>query len=650
MAEKKKITIAKGKLVGEKGPGSLYVDTEGISYLISAVDKWYENTKSNVDIEELKIRDSRVERMLNVDHFRQVPAYIEHNFSEESRNTEMMIPIQRFPLVHYCSECMTIGTFQTASDQKKKRCKSCDKATSFIQFPIVVVCEEGHIEDFPYDKYVHVNKECDNSIKHEVKIQKLGSSILHSKLVCSCGASHSLSGVTGKGDGSKTPFQKEMKGYRCFGNKPWAGTGKKEGDCDANPTAILRNALNVYRPDVFSVLSISEHSNSKSNSYEDILLDEFNKLAIYETEKNNKLTVSYSFEGTEKSIIKQVNFVRKLEELVIQTGFHRLSPSDENIAMSKALDSKSNIMFSDESKDYNWLPAKQLFGEGIFIEFNREVLENWQEKTEVKEHFEKAQNKTAENYLSEKFRTPISVLIHTLSHGLMKELSKNAGYSNTALKEKLYVKDGKYGLLIYVTDSDKEGTFGGLVSLANEDKFKNIFNKSLRSMDWCSSDPVCYETGLNQGQGLYNSNGAACHNCTYVPNTSCSFSNCYLDRDYVFRIDSNVIISKDFGWFENLDTIEVANKIEVVDKGVEFPYSNWKEASGFESSDFYIRNDIEIAEFTEAVISINDTKFNAKYFWPTEKRITLYNQEEQENELKDAYFGKNGEWEILKEN
>ena len=33
--------INRGKLVGENGPGSIYIDTEGISYLISSADEWY---------------------------------------------------------------------------------------------------------------------------------------------------------------------------------------------------------------------------------------------------------------------------------------------------------------------------------------------------------------------------------------------------------------------------------------------------------------------------------------------------------------------------------------------------------------------------------------------------------------------------------
>lgn len=648
MSKKKEINIAKGKLVGEKGPGSLYVDTEGISYLISAVDKWYEDAKSNINIEELKIRDARIERMLNIDHLRKVPAYIKHNFSQESVNTEMEIPIQRFPLVHYCSKCKTIDEFQPGSYNKKKMCKKCGVPTNFVQFPIVIVCEEGHIRDFPYFRYVHGHQNIDAGVNHEVRIQQLGSSILHSKLVCSCGSEHSLVGVTGKaGEGQLTPFQKELKGAECFGNKPWAGESKADEKCNAKPTAILRNALNVYRPDVFSVLSISEHRDSSASSYEDVLIEEFDRLALYETERNKKLSVAPSFKCSEQSIIKQVNFVRKLEEIVIQTGFHRLSSSDENIAMSKAVDFSSNIMFSDSSKEYNWLPAKQLFGEGIFIEFNKEVLEDWQENEEVIHHFNHAQNRTITNHLSNKFETPLSVLIHTLAHGLMKEFSKNSGYSNTALKEKLYVKDGKYGLLIYVTDSDKEGTFGGLVSLANEEKFKHNFNNALRNMDWCSSDPVCYETGLNQGQGLYNSNGAACHNCTYVPNTSCSYSNCYLDRDYVFRNDSEVCISKFYNWFHAGLSIDIKKLGTTVDD----VYSSWDELKVVEDTniEYYQSKTKKLPDYMEAVISIDNKEFDAKYIWEDLKIIVLYGQDEQENELKDEYFGKHGEWELLKE-
>ena len=66
--------INRGKLVGENGPGSIYIDTEGISYLISSADEWYKNG-ININIDNLKINDLRLQQILNVDYFREVPIY-----------------------------------------------------------------------------------------------------------------------------------------------------------------------------------------------------------------------------------------------------------------------------------------------------------------------------------------------------------------------------------------------------------------------------------------------------------------------------------------------------------------------------------------------------------------------------------------------
>ena len=50
-------------------------------------------------------------------------------------------------------------------------------------------------------------------------------------------------------------------------------------------------------------------------------------------------------------------------------------------------------------------------------------------------------------------------MLHTLSHGLIKEFSKVSGYASPSLKEKIYsnYNDDKFGILIYVTDTDKKG-------------------------------------------------------------------------------------------------------------------------------------------------------------------------------------------------
>ena len=56
--------INRGKLVGENGPGSIYIDTEGISYLISSADEWYKNG-ININIDNLKINDLRLKLIIH---------------------------------------------------------------------------------------------------------------------------------------------------------------------------------------------------------------------------------------------------------------------------------------------------------------------------------------------------------------------------------------------------------------------------------------------------------------------------------------------------------------------------------------------------------------------------------------------------------
>lgn len=648
----RQIEIPRGKLIGMNGPGSIYIDTEGSSYIVGAVDRWYESG-NNLNMNSFKINDTRLEKLLNVYGFREAPMYKDSGEKKEVINSNITIPITRFPLTHYCSKCHTLRALGEGSPTRNVFCKNCDQKINHIQFPLIIVCEHGHIYDFPFFNYTHKSTKYNPNIKHIVKFIKNGSSILNGTLVCSCGASHSLSGVTGQSkQGNETPFQREMNHVNCDGKRSWADKETIDEGCDGKPTAILKNALGVYQPELISILSLTEEENEKVNDYESILTEEFNKLS-YESSSNynkNILNVKSSFKGTDNSIIKKVNAVRRLQELVVQTGFHRLSSSDEEDSFIKATESESNKKMIFSTKDYNanWYPAKKLYGEGIFIEFNSEVLKEWRKKGIVQHYNKQKIEKTKENHLKEKFKNPISILIHTLSHGLIKQFSKLSGYSITSIREKLYFHQNKYGLLLYVTDTDKDGTFGGLVRLAGEEKFKLSFNEALKSMEWCSSDPVCSEIGRENGQGLYSSNGAACHNCSYLPSTSCSYRNCFLDRDFVFIRDSGVCIKNFFDWFEDRKKVEF--EIDVLDKGQENTYGDWEDLLDVDISttSYFLNNKYSPPEYLEGRVKIDGKEYKANYIWLKEKRIVLLDEEFQENAILSKYYGEFDDWTILK--
>jgi hypothetical protein len=127
--------------------------------------------------------------------------------------------------------------------------------------------------------------------------------------------------------------------------------------------------------------------------------------------------------------------------------------------------------------------------------------------------------------------SPRFVLIHTLSHLLIKELEFLCGYSAASLQERLYVSKDMSGLLIY-TVAGAEGSFGGLVSICKSEKIGILIRAALDRAKDCASDPICYHTD-KQGQGTAGLNLAACYSCALLPETSCEEMNSYLDRAVV---------------------------------------------------------------------------------------------------------------------
>ena len=124
------------------------------------------------------------------------------------------------------------------------------------------------------------------------------------------------------------------------------------------------------------------------------------------------------------------------------------------------------------------------------------------------------------------------MLLHTLAHVLINQLSFDCGYGSASLRERLYCdftdpSRPMHGFLIYTASGDSEGTMGGLVRQGNPGRLETTLRRALKHAAWCSSDPVCIES---KGQGSDNSNLAACHGCCLLPETSCEEGNRLLDR------------------------------------------------------------------------------------------------------------------------
>ncbi len=241
-----------------------------------------------------------------------------------------------------------------------------------------------------------------------------------------------------------------------------------------------------------------------------------------------KLGEQLSDEGLDTraiSLVDTVIGVERLKEIMIMTGFGRLNMDAE----------EQTILPPDLVGKSDWLPALELYGEGVFISLDQKILAQWEAQPSLicrVQELEARLAKTAIRFETEPNLSPRFMLLHALSHALIRQFESHAGYPAASLKERIYCSrhDEMAGILIYVAVPDAVGSLGGLAELASPKRLMPVIAAALEQTQWCSLDPVCSEHD-GQGPGLLNK--AACHGCILVPETSCSFGNLLLDRVFI---------------------------------------------------------------------------------------------------------------------
>ncbi|GGP11241.1 DUF1998 domain-containing protein [Oceanobacillus neutriphilus] len=235
-------------------------------------------------------------------------------------------------------------------------------------------------------------------------------------------------------------------------------------------------------------------------------------------------------------LIDGITLVHQLEVVSALRSYSRIETTDSELMKEKILDGEETIdeavEVSLKRKDGYYVGMRSL-GEGIFISLNPNLVKDWKKRIKNTSVYNRIIRKEAKV----RFKDELSYtkcdyyLIHTLSHLLIKELSFSSGYSSSALKERIYFSDAKdeemYGILIYTSSADSEGTLGGLAKQGVPEKFFEILDSCLEKAQWCSFDPVCIES---DSQGRDSLNAAACHACSLISETSCEKMNVFLDR------------------------------------------------------------------------------------------------------------------------
>ncbi|PIE68303.1 MAG: hypothetical protein CSA21_08195 [Deltaproteobacteria bacterium] len=241
------------------------------------------------------------------------------------------------------------------------------------------------------------------------------------------------------------------------------------------------------------------------------------------SEEWRHLGMSFELSTDEQEIVKCVRHlvrVDRLKAVRVFKGFTRLGGEE---AVSPDIVGASD-----------WLPAVELYGEGVFLALDEGRLKVWEQTSAVVSRLNQLlprfseSGRDAPNPLTTRF-----MLLHTLSHLLMRQIEFEGGYPAASLIERIYcgnAPEPMAGILIHVAVPDIAGSLGGLAELSEPLRFLGILSRALEHSRWCSLDPVCSE---HEGQGPGLLNRAACHACALVPEPACEYGNTLLDRGFV---------------------------------------------------------------------------------------------------------------------
>lgn len=250
----REIRSRRSALVTTFGVGSLF-PAENVSYVMVGLHEWDEQRLASIS-------EPRLARQLGADDLKAPPAT-----PEDKRSPN--VPVGLFPQVLSCNACGALGTprqLRASTDQLE--CGVCDDHARLVPSRFVVACRAGHLDEFPYFRWIHPQLPPQNwkhsayptgkperasATAHVLRLETRGRTSALSDMVlrCSCGVHRTLGDIF---------LPREMKAYRCTGARPWLGRQYRQEGCEAAVTTLQRGASNVWFSVTASSISIPPYS------------------------------------------------------------------------------------------------------------------------------------------------------------------------------------------------------------------------------------------------------------------------------------------------------------------------------------------------------------------------------------------------------
>lgn len=575
------------------GVGSL-VDLPNLSVLVLGLEDWKTDYSVEINEERLRqsvqaVLGTQVKKLLSPP---QAPESVgaQVNWFDEAR--QVGVPVAPFPRWMVCSRCRLLAPLKSGLFEPRvysyrpdkacylHNCTTQGKSPLVVPARFMVACPNGHLDDFPWLDFVHRGP---STCPGPLYLYEIGASGEAADVEVKCNA-------CGKGRRMAEAFGKEneLNMPACRGRRPHLRDTDPDG-CDVEHVRpILQGASNLWFAVSISTLAIPQARDRLAQLIDDnwIVLEkattkevltafrdigqlrEFNKYevdeiwralqkkreggetageaadvkspewAVFSNPRSAQESRDFRLRSVEPPngyapFFDKIVLAEKLREVRALIGFTRIESARDFDSPFELPDSKRAPLTRGQAA---WVPACETRGEGIFFQFSEAAIQSWLTKIRsYNAEFLKAHRQwRAAKGLDPELGYPGMryILLHSFAHALIRQLSVECGYTTASIAERIYSGsqvDGSpmAGVLIYTAAPDSEGTLGGLCALGSPKRLERHLDQALERVSLCSSDPLCAEHLPSRDASLH---AAACHACSFLPETSCERGNKYLDR------------------------------------------------------------------------------------------------------------------------
>ncbi|TKC96505.1 DrmB family protein [Polyangium fumosum] len=591
--------LRQSQLVTTFGPGAM-VDLVDRAVVIGGLEHWGYGREGYVALDDPRLRRSLIPRLRALDpdldlakegYFRMPP-------EGDARDPYPNVGIRalEFPRWFVCLHCHRLARATEQFENKKGRYQhQCakNKWSSAAPVRFVAACKRGHLSDFPWIPFAHMDREGGECDRQELYLEENAVGDV-ARILVRC---RNCEAWTSMNKASVLP-------YKCNGDRPWLGGRAANEACDQKMELLVRTASHAYFAQVVSALRLPEptpdplrvrlrdkevwkavHKVKTAEQLATVMelmdhvqsavgkapLDQVIAAIRAENEASSDTSErplrSAEYERMIKAPIEPpgvvpeagVQFaayrvpkhridlppgvrglvvVPELREVRVQVSFSRFDSIGANLQGEYDFEGRKvkPAVLTSPTGNEKWLPAAEVRGEGVFVELDEDVLGKWEKRAAVQKRAElllrafEADGRGA-------FPGIRFFLLHSLSHLLLTAVSLECGYAASAIRERIYCGQAEasgpnMGAVMLTTGTTgSEGTLGGLVEEGRRIRYHLREAWDLGRL--CSNDPVCAAHDPSAESSDRHTEGAACHGCLYIAECSCEWFNRFLDRALV---------------------------------------------------------------------------------------------------------------------